>query len=112
MEHFQSLMMIVAMYCILGSRDFPDGDIPQYIQAIMLLRLTLAILALLSRVLSENISDPQCLFKDQHYPVMKFRVISCFLCYKFMHNSSFKPNTKTTNMTLFADNATVSYLST
>jgi hypothetical protein len=97
---------------ILESRDVPDGDIPLFMQAIMLLRLTLAILALLSRVLSENISVPLCRLQDELLPEMEFHIISCFRCYKYMHESNFKPSMKATNMDLFIGHATVSYLST
>jgi hypothetical protein len=78
----------------------------------MLLLLTLAILALLSRVLSENISVPLCRLQDELLPEMNFRTNSCYRCYKYMHESEFKPGMKTTNISLFIGHATVSYLST
>jgi hypothetical protein len=78
----------------------------------MLLRLTLALLALLSGVLSQNTSDLQCRLRHEDVPEMDFSEKSCYLCYHYMYNTSFKPNMKTANTALFAGNATVSYLST
>lgn len=76
----------------------------------MLLPLTLTIMVLLSRVVSENISVPLCRFKYELLPEMEFSWISCMRCYKHMRDFSFKPGMKVTNENLFIGLTTVSYL--
>jgi len=76
----------------------------------MLLPLTLTIMAVLSRVVSENTSVPFCRYKYELLPETEFRRKSCFQCYKHMQESNFKPGMKVTNMSLFIDLITVSYL--
>jgi hypothetical protein len=78
----------------------------------MLLPLTLTIMVLLSRVVSENISVPLCRLKDKLLPDMEFQRLSCSLCYKYMHISNFKPGMKVKlaiNINLIIGNVTVSH---
>jgi hypothetical protein len=72
----------------------------------MLLPLTITIMALLSKVVSENISVPLCRLKYELLPEMEFRRKSCNRCYKDMLQSNFKPGMKNMNIDL----TTVSYL--
>jgi hypothetical protein len=76
----------------------------------MLLPLILIIMALLLRVVSENISIPLCRLKNELLPEMEFRWNSCIRCYEYMHKSNFKPGMKATNVSLFIGLTTVSYL--
>jgi hypothetical protein len=80
-------------------------------QARMLLPLTVTIMALMSRVVSDNISVPLCRLKNELLPEKVFRQTSCFRCYQYMHNSSFKPGMKDDDYNLFTDQAAVSYTS-
>jgi hypothetical protein len=86
-----------------------------FLQATMLLSLTLIIMVLVSRVVSENSSVPLCRLQDKLLPEMEFQRVSCSQCYKYMHESSFKPGMKAKlakSMSLIIGNITVSMLST
>jgi hypothetical protein len=81
----------------------------------MLLPLTLTIMALLSRAVSENISVRLCRLQDELLPEEEFRRISCSRCYTYMTDVNFKPGMKAklaTNMNFIIGNDTVSHLST
>jgi hypothetical protein len=82
-------------------------------QAAMLLSLTLITMALLSRAVSGNSSVPLCRLQDELLPEMEFQRVSCSRCYKYMHESNFKPNLKAKlaeNMGLTIGNITVSII--
>ncbi|PNF38042.1 hypothetical protein B7P43_G02350 [Cryptotermes secundus] len=66
--------------------------------------------ALLSRVVSRNSSVPLCRLQDELLPEMQFQRVSCSRCYKYMHESNFKPGLKAKvaeNMGLTIGNITV-----
>jgi hypothetical protein len=80
-------------------------------QAAVLFSLTLITMALLSRVVFGNSSVPLCRLQDELLPEMEFQRVSCSRCYKYMHESNFKPNLKAKlaeNMGLTIGNITVS----
>jgi hypothetical protein len=77
-------------------------------QATMLLPLTLTIMGLLSRAVSENNSVLHCRLKYNDFPETEFQRKSCIGCYDYMHPSNFKPGMK--NMRLIIDLSMVSYL--
>jgi hypothetical protein len=84
-----------------------------FTQAAMMLPLTLITMALLSRVVSGNSSVPLCRLQDELLPEMEFQKISCSRCYKYMHESNFKPTLKAKlaeNMSLIIGNITVSII--
>jgi hypothetical protein len=85
-----------------------------FTQAAMLLpSLTLVTTALMSRLVSGNSSVPLCRLQDELLPEMEFQRASCSRCYKYMHESNFKPSLKAKladNMSLTIGNITVSII--
>jgi hypothetical protein len=82
-------------------------------QAAMLFSLILITMELLSTVASGNSSVPLCRLQDQLLPDMEFQRVSCSRCYKYMHESNFKPSLKAKlaeNMGLTIGNITVSII--
>jgi hypothetical protein len=83
-----------------------------FTQAAMLLpSLSLVTMALLSRLVSGNGSVPLCRLQDELLPETEFQRASCSRCYKYMHESNFKPNLKAKladNLRLTIGNITVS----
>lgn len=73
----------------------------------MLLPLTVIIMALMSRVVSGNISVPLCRLKNKLLPEKEFRQTSCIRCYQYMHKSSFKPGMKAAENNLSIDHDAV-----
>jgi hypothetical protein len=79
----------------------------------LLFILTLVTMALLSRVVFGNSSAPLCRLQDELLPEVEFRRVSCSRCYKYMHESNFKPSLKAklaNNMSLNIGNITVSII--
>jgi hypothetical protein len=90
--------------------DNSHTDIHVFLQVTMLLCITLTIMALLSSVVSQNTSVHLCRLQDEVLPETEFQRVSCSRCYKYMHESSFKPNMKAKlaeNMSLIIGNVTV-----